>query len=432
VKVVMRKIDEIKPYAKNPRINDGAVDAVAKSLAEYGWRQPIVVDADDVIIVGHTRWKAAKKLGQTKVPVHVAGDLTPEQIKAYRISDNQTGDLADWDFDLLPIELKDLQSADYDLSVLGFDEAELARLLDSELMAGNTDPDAVPEVPDKAITKPGNLWLLGEHRLLCGDSTKARDVKRLMARKKAGLCFTSPPYGQQRDYTDASDCSDWDALMQGVFANLPMADNGQVLVNLGLIHRDGEWIPYWDGWIEWMRSHEWRRFGWYVWDQGAGLMGDWNGRLAPSFEFIFHFNCASKRPVKHKATKPSSRKKKKPGAPGQRAKDGTVKRMYSLDKTGQATKIPDSVIRVSRNATIDMARNSHPATFPIQLPVEILKSWPGIVYEPFSGSGTTIIACEQLNRKCYAIEIEPRYVDVAVRRWEEFTGRKASLAGASK
>jgi DNA modification methylase len=115
--------------------------------------------------------------------------------------------------------------------------------------------------------------------------------------EKADLCFTSPPYGQQRDYGVAKELvQDWDGLMRGVFANLPMSDDGQVLVNLGLIHRDGEWLPYWDGWIEWMREQGWRRFGWYVWDQGSGLPGDWSGRFAPSFEFVFHFNLESVKP----------------------------------------------------------------------------------------------------------------------------------------
>jgi len=142
--VELRPIDAIRPYQANPRVNDQAVAAVAASLKEFGFRQPIVVDTDGVIVVGHTRWKAAKKLGLTQVPVHVATDLTAEKIKAYRIADNQTNTLAEWDFDLLPIELKDLRGADYDLSLLGFDDDELAKLLDGDLAEGLTDPDDVP------------------------------------------------------------------------------------------------------------------------------------------------------------------------------------------------------------------------------------------------------------------------------------------------
>jgi ParB-like chromosome segregation protein Spo0J len=161
--IELRNIDDIRPYESNPRQNDQAVDAVATSLREFGFRQPIVVDPDGVIIVGHTRWKAAKKLGLAKVPVHVARDLSPEQVRAYRLADNQTATLSEWNYELLPIELKDLQAADFDLSLLGFDEKELAKLLDGGVQAGLTDPDEVPMLPDEAITKPGDLWLLGAY-----------------------------------------------------------------------------------------------------------------------------------------------------------------------------------------------------------------------------------------------------------------------------
>jgi ParB-like chromosome segregation protein Spo0J len=171
MQVELRDITSIRPYEKNPRVNDGAVDAVAASLKQFGFRQPIVVDADGVIICGHTRYKAAQKLGLAKVPVHVAKDLTPEQVKAYRIADNKTAELAEWDMDLLPIELKDLQAADFDLSMLGFDEDELAKLLDGGTKEGLTDPDAVPETPEEPVTKPGDLWLLGTYTTCphCGE-----------------------------------------------------------------------------------------------------------------------------------------------------------------------------------------------------------------------------------------------------------------------
>ena len=192
--VTTKNINEIKPYEANPRINDDAVEAVAASLKEFGFRQPIVVDADGVIIVGHTRWKAAKKLGLAKVPVHVAKDLSPEQIKAYRIADNKTGELAEWDFDLLPIELKDLQDSDYDLNLLGFDDDELAHLLDGDVTEGLTDPDSVPEPPDDPITQPGDLWVLGDHRLLCGDSGSEADLDRLLDGATIDLVACDPPY----------------------------------------------------------------------------------------------------------------------------------------------------------------------------------------------------------------------------------------------
>ena len=164
------------------------------SIREFGFRQLIVVDTEGVIICGHTRFKAAQKLGLTEVPVHVAKDLTPAQIKAYRIADNKTADLAVWDYELLPIELSELQGMDIDLELLGFSKDDLAKLLDPGVKDGLTDPDEVPEPPDKAITQPGDLWILGDHRLFCGDSSKLEDVDRLVADATIQLVNTDPPY----------------------------------------------------------------------------------------------------------------------------------------------------------------------------------------------------------------------------------------------
>ena len=157
MRMVHRSPDSLKPYEGNPRINDQAVDAVARSIREFGFRQPIVVDADNVIIVGHTRWKAAKQLGLAKVPVHVAADLTEQQKRAYRIADNQTADLAGWDWDRLSQELGDLAAADFDLEALGFRPEELVGFLQSDARDGLTDPDDVPTPPDKATTRSGDL-----------------------------------------------------------------------------------------------------------------------------------------------------------------------------------------------------------------------------------------------------------------------------------
>ena len=194
MKIELWKITDVTPYPGNPRLNDDAVDAVAASLKEFGFRQPIVVDGDGVIVCGHTRYKAALKLALEKVPVHVAKDLSPEQIRAYRIADNQTASLATWNYDLLPIELAGLKEANYDLGLLGFDPDELAKLLDPTLRDGLTDPDDVPAPPDAAITQPGDLWILGNHRLLCGDSSSPADVDRLLGGASIHLVNTDPPY----------------------------------------------------------------------------------------------------------------------------------------------------------------------------------------------------------------------------------------------
>jgi hypothetical protein len=178
MKIELWKITDVKPYPNNPRINDDAVDAVAASLREFGFRQPIVVDAEGVIICGHTRYKAALKLGLEKVPVHVAKDLTPEQIKAYRIADNKTAELSDWNYELLPIELEELKACDYDLGLLGFDQDELAKLLDPGVKDGLCDPDEVPAAPPTpdALLPPRrhrrNLPLVPSRRLRCQEKRR--------------------------------------------------------------------------------------------------------------------------------------------------------------------------------------------------------------------------------------------------------------------
>lgn len=191
--VELRDIDTIKPYPNNPRHNDQAVDAVAASIQAFGFRQPVVVDEQGVIIVGNTRYKAALKLGLKMVPVHVATGLSDAQIKAYRIADNKTSEIADWNPDLLTQELLELKDLDFDLNLLGFTGDELQQMLNAEVQ-GLGDPDEVPEPPNEAITKPGDVWHLGNHRLLCGDSTKPEHVKKLMDGAVARMMFTDPPW----------------------------------------------------------------------------------------------------------------------------------------------------------------------------------------------------------------------------------------------
>ncbi len=192
--IEVRKLSEIQPYASNPRRNDRAVEAVARSLKEFGFRQPIVVDEQGVIVVGHTRYKAALKLGFEKVPVHVAGDLSAEQLKAYRLADNKTHELAEWDDELLAQELAELASLEFDLELLGFEDQELTELLGGDINAGLCDADQIPEPPDEPITAPGDLWQLGPHRLLCGDSAHPDDVNRLLDGRSIQLVNTDPPY----------------------------------------------------------------------------------------------------------------------------------------------------------------------------------------------------------------------------------------------
>jgi DNA modification methylase len=429
MKIEMVDIEALIPYARNARTHsEQQVTQIAASIREFGFNNPVLIDGLATIIAGHGRVLGAKKLGLDRVPCIRLTHMTDAQRRAYILADNRIALNSGWDDAMLALELQGLETDGLDLGLVGFDEAELQKLLQGmDLPAEQINEDEIPEVPVDPITKPGDLWTLGNHRLLCGDSTKAEDVARLMAGAKADLCFTSPPYGQQRDYTaeGKAKVADWDGLMRGVFQNLPMSKAGQVLVNLGLIHRDGEWIPYWDGWIEWMREQGWRRFGWYVWDQGSGLPGDWNGRLAPSHEFVWHFNKESRKP-EHCIPKDPKSIRDRTGDAAMRMGAETTQKATSGKASLNTHKIPDSVFRIQRQCGRIETNEYHPAVFPIAFPRAAMEAWAGSVYEPFCGSGTTLIAAEQLGRKCYGMEISPQYCDVIVKRWETLTGSTAT------
>jgi DNA modification methylase len=332
--------------------------------------QPILVDGSHGIIAGHGRLAAARKLGLTEVPVIELGHLSPAQKRAYVIADNRLALDAGWDEEMLAAELAELTESGYDLTLTGFSNEEIEDLLvdGGKESSADSDDDAADEVPDtpvNPVSRPGDVWQLGAHRVICGDAADATVVAALMAGEQAALCFTSPPYGNQRDYTNT--IIDWDALMRGVFNQLPMAANGQVLVNLGLIHRDNEVIPYWDGWLDWMRTQGWRRFAWYVWDQGPGLPGDWNGRLAPSFEFVFHFNRQARQANKIMPCKFAGQEthlRKDGSSTAMRKKDGTIGGWTAAGTPTQDTKIPDSVIRIMRHKGKIGQDIDHPAVFP--------------------------------------------------------------------
>jgi len=195
VEVNLWPLERIIPYARNARqIPARAVDKVAASIREFGWRQPIVVDKDRVIIVGHVRLLAAQKLGLTEAPVHVAHNLTPAQVRAYRLLDNRSHEETTWDRDLLGLELLDLKGMGIDLELTGFELEELDELVGAEGTEGLTDPDTVPEAPEHPVTRPGDLWVLGNHRLLCGDATVPTNVERVLEGGVAEMAFTDPPY----------------------------------------------------------------------------------------------------------------------------------------------------------------------------------------------------------------------------------------------
>ncbi len=425
--IEMRPLAAITPYPGNPRVNDGAVDAVAASIREFGWRAPIVVDGEGVIVCGHTRLKAAQRLGLAEAPVHVARDLTPEQVRAYRLADNKSGEISQWDYDLLPVELGALRAAEYDLSLIGFSGEELTRVLapnDSTVGADEIDPDEVPESPStEPVSRRGEVYRLGRHRVLCGDSQSPEDMARLMDGVGIDLCFTSPPYLQQRAYGAAEELvGDWEGLMNGVFGALSplMKPDGQIIVNLGLVHRDHEWLPYWTPWIEHLRGLGWLRHGLYIWNQLHGLPMMSRGRLAPCFELLFHF-CKQWRETNK--TVPCKTAGEAYGGTILRTKDGKKREIsrHFAGKTRGDFKIPDSVVSVARYAGAKAEDGiDHPAVFPWRLPVEFVNAFtqPGeAVLDPFCGSGSTIIACEHTDRRGFGMEIDPAYVDVIRKRW---------------
>jgi DNA modification methylase len=251
-----------------------------------------------------------------------------------------------------------------------------------------------------------NPVVIGNARLYLGDC-----LAILPTLPKVDAVITSPPYAEQREY--GGNLRLWDLNMRGAFFDLPVSDDCQILVNLGLVHREGECVPYWEAWREWMRSIGWRFFAWYVWDQGDGLPGDWSGRLAPSHEFIFHFNRKARRPNKWAPTKSAGRKIT--GTSMRRA-DGTAAAMLHDGAPVNSLKIADSVLRVYREMRREV---DHPAIFPERLPTELCESFTTadhIVLDPFMGSGTTGVACMNLGRKFIGIEIEPKYFDIACER----------------
>ncbi|WP_245584088.1 site-specific DNA-methyltransferase [Rubritepida flocculans] len=449
-KILLRPVAELRAHPGNARVHGAVqIDQIKASMLAFGFTNPLLVDEAGVLIAGHGRLEAAVALGIEKVPTIVLRHLSAAQKEALRLADNRIAENATWDQALLRNALAAAQAApDLDLSALGFSAAELDDILAAagdavsdgdarealstpavqgggdgaavteEALAADDPADAEPDPPRRAVTRPGDLWLLGEHRLLCGDSTDAASVGRVMGADRAAQLFTSPPYGNQRDYTTGG-VSDWDALMQGVFQHLDaaMRPDGQVLVNLGLIHRDNEWQPYWSGWLDWMRARGWRRFGLYTWDQGPGLPGDWNGRLSPAFELLFHFNREARRPNKIIPCRWAGHVNSEKG--GLRAKDGTVGEWQHAGQGVQETRIPDSVLRITRHKARGI-ETEHPAVFPVALPDFLMRAYADegdVVFEPFAGAGTTIIAGQRTGRRVRAIELAPAYVDLAVARW---------------
>ena len=359
MEIIKLKITDVKPYDKNPRKNDGAVDAVAESIKQCGYCAPIVIDEDNVILAGHTRLKALKKIKYKECECVRKVGMTEEQKRKYRLLDNKTNEFADWDTDLLNGELEGLDFLGFDF---GFDITDLSE--PKEVVE-----DIAPEVDEESesITQLGDIWQLGDHRLMCGDSTSAENVARLMGGQNADLVFTDPPYGMNA-------VSKSGVLSKNYKQDIMNDDTNEVAVSSFLLSQ--KLFPkakqVWFGanyYTECLPSSE----CWVVWDKNNGASDQTDCELAwTNFRSVVRqFTMAS-------------------------------------EKTNRV----------------------HPTQKPVKLFAEIVKKFENkerfdTVVDLFGGSGSTLIACEQLKRKCFCMELDPRYCDVIVKRWENLTHRKA-------
>lgn len=372
--VAYRPIAELIPYAKNSRTHsDGQVAQIAASIREFGWTNPILIDEAGVVIAGHGRLLAAQQLGESQVPCIVVDGLTDAQRRALIIADNKLALNAGWDEGLLASELALLRDDGFDLGLLGFGDEEISGLL-ADRTEGLTDPDDVPEPPADPVTKPGDLWILGKHLIICGSSTDADTARRIRAGECAML-LSDPPYGIGYEYASHDDSDN--------------AANAQLVAD-AFRHGPGPkvWTP---GLPNLARDID--RFGAarvIVWAKGYAAAGNGLGG-ASTWEPVLTVGRAPERKLRN-----------------------DVLEIKTDRLTVEGTNL----------------RELHSCPKPVALYQALAEalSKPGqAIYEPFSGSGTTIIACEASGRLCRAVEIEPAYVDVAVIRWQEFTGQKATL-----
>lgn len=375
LQIINMQMAQIKPYPNNPRKNADAVKYVAASIKEFGFKQPIVIDRDNVIIAGHTRYLAAKELKLKEIPCLMADDLTNEQIKAYRIADNKTAEFAEWDLSMLDAELDGI--FDLDMSEFGFmDEPE-------KIEPQENDFDVDGALTDDPVAKLGDIWQLGRHRLMCGDSTDSEAVALLMDGVKADMVFTDPPYGVNYQSNMRTKTQKFDVIEND--------DKLLDFVPLCLEHSKGfifictswkvlkQWLDKIDGMIELSNM--------IIWDKGGGGIGDLKKTFSTDYEVIM---CAN------------------------RGNAITGKRIGSVWNVGKD------------NAN----KYNHPTQKPIKLSAMAIENTTKLqdtVLDLFGGSGSTLIACEQLDRICYMMELDPKYIDVIIKRWEQFTGGKTIL-----
>ena len=383
MQIKIAEISTIKPYENNPRkLSEDAIKKVAMSLKEYGFRQPIVVDKNMVIVAGHTRYRASKKLGLKQVPISVIDNLSEEQINAYRIADNRTAEESEWDNELLKMEIKELEAKDFKLDLLGFNDEQLNNILFEEKQ-GLTDEDEVPETPEEPLSKLGDIWKLGNHKVMCGNSVNYEDVQKLMDNKIANLVNTDPPYGVNYQSNMRTKSDKFDVIKN---------DDKILDINPMIDKFSKGWVFIWTTWKvidKWLDNT--KSFGFptnmVVWHKGGGGIGDLKKTFSTDYEMALVFNRGAELCGKR------------------------IGSVWSLQK--------DKAVKYK-----------HPTQKPVQLAVEAIDKTTkpkSIVLDLFLGSGSTLIACEKLDRICYGMELDPKYCDVIIKRWENFTGKKAEL-----
>lgn len=413
--------EDLIEYARNPRKNDVVVDKMVARIKEFGFRIPIVAKSDGTVIDGHLRLKAAKKLGIQEVPVVIADDLNEAQIKAFRLVANQSANWAEWDEELLRLEFKELEDQNYDLELTGFDLEDIQKqldILDSNSTEGEEIEEDDQEEEVKKITKPGDLWILGNHRLLCGNSTLIDDVSRLMNGNTADMVFTDPPYNVK-----VSDISGLGRNIKDKHEEFAMASGEMseaefiefltvAFTNLATASKDGS-IHY--VCIDWKHIYEIITAGrkaytefkqLCVWNKDNGGMGSF---YRSKHELIFVFK---------NGTAPHTNN----FGLGENGRYRTNVWEYS-GMNSFSTKGKDELLK------------THPTIKPLELVVDAILDCSNrndLILDLFGGSGTTLIASEKVNRKCYMMEINPKYCDVIIRRWQKQTGNAAMLEFSGK
>ena len=390
--IEMWPIDRPKDYPKNARKwSAKAVEKVASSIREYGWRQPVVVDVEGVIIIGHLRRTAGRSIGLTEIPVHVARDLTSEQVRGLRLMDNRSHEEAGWDFDLLGPELTDLQRLGFGLELTGFDEQELASAM-TQKTDGLTDPDECPPVPDAPVSRLGDVWLLGApkgHRVLCGDATSVDATERLCGGQKVDLAFCDSPYNVDYEgYTKDRLKIQGDRMNRGQFRQFLEA----AFVSHRTVIKPGGslYICHSSSWQrEFQDALEATGFDvrcQIIWAKNTFAWGF--GRYKFQHEPIFYCHLAGESDVWYG--------------------DKSQSTLWQENKP--------------------VANRLHPTMKPVELVHRALSNSSkagDLVLDLFGGSGSTLIACQMASRLCLTMEIDPKYVDVIVTRWMQFTGDQA-------